>query len=176
MFRNDHHLETTYLEASTRTHQQTTPAVVVSRFNDSSSRTRRSPAGSRSARCHCWCLPVVVLLKSVCFMGLSGMLLFQTQRPSCAFAWVLSRNHLPVSTTTCTGTTTSIGRRTRPCFSSSWPGGVSSSFQDENIISASSPQTPTAKEIHQQKYQQLMDASKLQLAPMMEYTDRHFRH
>jgi tRNA-dihydrouridine synthase A len=28
----------------------------------------------------------------------------------------------------------------------------------------------------QSKYQQLMDASTLSLAPMMEYTDRHFRH
>jgi tRNA-dihydrouridine synthase A len=37
--------------------------------------------------------------------------------------------------------------------------------------------SPSAnEEIRKAKYDELMDASKLQLAPMMEYTDRHFRH
>lgn len=31
-------------------------------------------------------------------------------------------------------------------------------------------------QIREQKYRELMDASTLSLAPMMEYTDRHFRH
>jgi tRNA-dihydrouridine synthase A len=35
---------------------------------------------------------------------------------------------------------------------------------------------PTNQDIHDAKYQQLMGATKLSLAPMMEYTDRHFRH
>jgi tRNA-dihydrouridine synthase A len=36
--------------------------------------------------------------------------------------------------------------------------------------------TPSHKINHHQKYQELMNASTLSLAPMMEYTDRHFRH
>ena len=36
--------------------------------------------------------------------------------------------------------------------------------------------TPTNQEIYDAKYRELMSATKLSLAPMMEYTDRHFRH
>jgi tRNA-dihydrouridine synthase A len=52
---------------------------------------------------------------------------------------------------------------------------------NSNLLSKSSS-TPSSTALgenenhRRQKYQQLMDASKLQLAPMMDYTDRHFRH
>ena len=35
---------------------------------------------------------------------------------------------------------------------------------------------PTNQDIHDAKHKELIAASKLSLAPMMEYTDRHFRH
>lgn len=35
---------------------------------------------------------------------------------------------------------------------------------------------PSSDPTYQAKYQQLMDSTRLSLAPMMEYTDRHFRH
>lgn len=38
------------------------------------------------------------------------------------------------------------------------------------------PTVPSPEEHRKGKYDELMEASRLQLAPMMEYTDRHFRH
>jgi len=55
---------------------------------------------------------------------------------------------------------------------------LSSSSNNSINDDGSKISTPTATTAHerQRKYQQLMAASKLSLAPMMDYTDRHFRH
>ncbi|MGK3735328.1 MAG: hypothetical protein ACI8RD_001642 [Bacillariaceae sp.] len=46
------------------------------------------------------------------------------------------------------------------------------------LFSSTNPSSPegAAALSKEQKYQELIGASTLQLAPMMEYTDRHFRH
>lgn len=60
-------------------------------------------------------------------------------------------------------------------ISQSWLGKIRTCRQ----MSSLDGETPSAAERkiqRQAKYEQLMGATKLSLAPMMEYTDRHFRH
>ncbi|KAI2491494.1 dihydrouridine synthase [Fragilaria crotonensis] len=56
--------------------------------------------------------------------------------------------------------------------------GLQKLFSNQRLVRTAlhSTQNDRNGAIRQSKYEQLMGATKLSLAPMMEYTDRHFRH
>ena len=56
--------------------------------------------------------------------------------------------------------------------------GLQKRFCSQRLVHTALPSTQddSKSAIRQSKYEQLMGATKLSLAPMMEYTDRHFRH
>jgi tRNA-dihydrouridine synthase A len=125
--------------------------------------------------CFCFLLLAVMVMTS-------PMAINSSTRTQAVF--VAGFRAAPSSTTTSSRIARHVGRQTGT--SARWRNGGSSrhvsltnmNIADENggtIMDGSSP-SPYNTDIYQQKQKLLRQSTKLSLAPMMEYTDRHFRY
>jgi tRNA-dihydrouridine synthase A len=108
---------------------------------------------------------------------LATLLYLSSARQVFSMRWS-SFSRLRVGRLTDTGTLCFLSHRI-PCCDLRWP--PNAYFPSTAALAMTQANEDDAKIVklplsYDEKYAQLMSASKLSLAPMMEYTDRHFRH